>query len=130
MPLVYSCAVSCEFSFAKALSFFCSQFISSSRLHMERSIPSYLLKNAAGYAILSVLKVGMGWSAAVGTGLIVARRQDGTWSPPSAIGLGSFGWGLQLGGELTDVLLVLSNSDTVKVRPGSEWLYELEGYTP
>ena len=89
----------------------------SSRLHAERSIPAGLLQNAAGYAILSVLKVGMGWSAAVGTGLIVARLEDGSWSPPSAVGLGSFGWGLQAGGEMTDLLLVLNNTETVKVRP-------------
>lgn len=90
--------------------------MSSSRFHVERAIPSSLLRQAAGYAILSVLKVGMGWSAAVGTGLVVARRQDGSWSPPSAVGLGSFGWGLQAGGELTDLLLVLSNTETVKAR--------------
>lgn len=82
---------------------------------MERAIPSALLQQAAGYAILSVLKVGMGWSAAVGTGIVVARREDGSWSPPSAVGLSSFGWGIQAGGELTDLLLVLSNADTVKV---------------
>jgi hypothetical protein len=75
-----------------------------------------LLQNAAGYAILSVLKVGMGWSAAVGTGLVIARAEDGSWSAPSAIGLGSFGWGVQAGGEMTDLLLVLNNIETVKVR--------------
>jgi lipid-binding SYLF domain-containing protein len=94
----------------------CRHFISSSRLHAERAIPASLLQNAAGYAILSVLKVGMGWSAAVGTGLVVARLEDGSWSPPSAVGLGSFGWGLQAGGEMTDLLLVLNNTETVKAR--------------
>lgn len=89
--------------------------MSSSRLHAERAIPAALLQNAAGYAILSVLKVGCGWSAAVGTGLVVARMADGSWSPPSAVGLGSFGWGLQAGGELADLLLVLSDTETVKV---------------
>ena len=90
--------------------------MNSSRLHAERTIPAALLQNAAGYAILSVLKVGMGWSAAVGTGLLVARAADGSWSAPSAIGLGSFGWGFQAGGEMTDLLLVLPNTETVKVR--------------
>ena len=93
----------------------CRHFLSSSRFHVERAIPSALLQQAAGYAILSVVKVGMGWSAAVGTGLVVARREDGSWSPPSAIGLSSFGWGIQAGGELTDLLLVLSSPETVKV---------------
>lgn len=63
---------------------------------MERAIPAALLQNAQGYAILSVVKVGLAWSAALGSGLIVARRTDGSWSPPSAIGIGSLGWGLQV----------------------------------
>lgn len=96
-------------------SYRCRHFLTSSRFHVERAIPSALLQQAAGYAILSVVKVGMGWSAAVGTGLVVARREDGSWSPPSAVGLSSFGWGIQAGGELTDLLLVLSSTETVKV---------------
>ncbi len=46
-------------------------------------------------AILSVLKVGVGWSAGLGTGLVVARRRDGSWSPPSSvlsISAGAWGW--------------------------------------
>jgi hypothetical protein len=93
----------------------CRHFVNRSRLPVERAIPAHLLQNAAGYAILSVLKVGMGWSAAVGTGLVVARMEDGSWSPPSAIGLSSFGWGFQAGGELADLLLVLSDVETVQV---------------
>jgi lipid-binding SYLF domain-containing protein len=42
----------------------------------------------------------------LGTGLVVARARDG-WSPPSALGLCGFGWGLQAGGALCDVLIVL-----------------------
>lgn len=32
----------------------------------------------------------------VGTGLVVARREDGSWSPPSAISSFGVGWGPQV----------------------------------
>lgn len=89
-------------------------FVYSSRLSAERAIPASMLQEAAGFAVLSVLKVGMGWSCSIGSGLLVARCQDGSWSPPSALGLGGLGWGLQAGGELTDLLLVLTTPEAVK----------------
>jgi lipid-binding SYLF domain-containing protein len=32
----------------------------------------------------------------VGTGLVIARREDGSWSPPSAISTLGVGWGAQV----------------------------------
>ena len=32
----------------------------------------------------------------IGTGLVVARRADGSWSPPSAISAFGIGWGAQV----------------------------------
>lgn len=39
-------------------------------------------------------------------GLVVARTPAGDWSAPCAVSAAGMGWGLQLGGELADVLLV------------------------
>ena len=56
------------------------------------------------------VQAGCGWSIAAGTGLVVARKgEHGDWSPPSALGLYSLGWGLQIGGSLCDLLIVLRN---------------------
>lgn len=46
-------------------------------------------------------KVGLFVTARVGTGLVVARRRDGGWSAPSALGSLGLGWGFQIGGEVT-----------------------------
>ena len=54
------------------------------------------------------VQVGMGWSGVVGTGLVVGRRDSG-WSSPSAISLVGVGWGFQLGGAVSDILIVLQN---------------------
>jgi hypothetical protein len=73
----------------------------------ERGIPAAVLRGAAGLAVLSVLKLGAGWSCAFGTGLVVARRPAGGWSAPSSVMSLSAGAGWQLGVELTDVIIVL-----------------------
>lgn len=62
----------------------------------EKSIPDAILKQAKGLAILTVAKVGVMVTYNIGTGLVVARRQDGSWSPPSAVSTFGIGWGAQV----------------------------------
>mmetsp|Transcript_4618 Transcript_4618/g.13264 ORF Transcript_4618/g.13264 Transcript_4618/m.13264 type:complete len:721 (-) Transcript_4618:1058-3220(-) len=85
----------------------------------ERRIPAVVLRGAAGFAILSMAKVGLGWSCGVGSGLVVARREDDTWGPPSAVAAVTAGWGLQVGGELTDLLIVLRSPAAVSAFCGT-----------
>jgi lipid-binding SYLF domain-containing protein len=42
-------------------------------------------------AIITIVKAGVLWSGRAGTGLVVARLADGSWSPPSAICAGGVG---------------------------------------
>ncbi|KAF8393689.1 hypothetical protein HHK36_021936 [Tetracentron sinense] len=84
------------------------------RLNPERSIPLAVLKGAKGLAILTVAKAGMLLTYKLGTGLVVARRLDGSWSAPSAIFSLGLGWGAQIGGELMDFIIVLHDSKAVK----------------
>jgi len=65
-------------------------------LRPEKSIPDAILKQAKGLAILTVAKVGLMVSYNVGTGLVIARREDGSWSPPSAVSSFGLGWGAQV----------------------------------
>ncbi|XWS72330.1 hypothetical protein CRYUN_Cryun02cG0030700 [Craigia yunnanensis] len=67
------------------------------RLNPERSIPLAVLKGAKGLAILTVVKAGVIVAYKLGTGLVIARRSDGTWSAPSAILSVGLGWGAQIG---------------------------------
>lgn len=66
------------------------------RLNPEKSIPTAVLKGAKGLAILTVAKGGVVLAYKMGTGLVVARRSDGTWSAPSAILSVGLGWGPQV----------------------------------
>ncbi|KAK3003842.1 hypothetical protein RJ639_019616 [Escallonia herrerae] len=83
-------------------------------LRPEKSIPEAILRQAKGLAILTIIKVGMMVTYNIGTGLVVARREDGSWSPPSAISSFGVGWGAQAGGEFTDLIIVLRSADAVK----------------
>jgi SH3 domain-containing YSC84-like protein 1 len=64
--------------------------------------------------VITVLKAGFLGSARYGNGIVVARLSDGTWSAPSAIGLGGAGFGGQIGFELTDFVFVLNDPSAVR----------------
>jgi len=42
-----------------------------------------------------------------GDGVVTVRRQDGTWSPPAIFRMGGGSLGLQIGAEITDVVLLI-----------------------
>ena len=67
-----------------------------------------------GLAILTVIKAGFLGSARFGSGVVVARLADGTWSAPSALATGGAGFGGQIGIELTDFVFILNDSAAVR----------------
>jgi len=78
------------------------------------SIPKAVLLQARGLAIFQVLKAGFVFSGKAGSGIVIARLQDGSWSAPSCIATGGLGWGLQIGADITDFVVVLNSEDAVK----------------
>ncbi|KAG1825019.1 DUF500-domain-containing protein [Suillus variegatus] len=75
--------------------------------------PSHLLMRS-GLAVFQVLKAGFMFSGKAGSGLVIARLPDGSWSAPSCIATGGLGWGLQIGADITDFVIVLNSEDAVK----------------
>ncbi|OXC60440.1 hypothetical protein C358_04155 [Cryptococcus neoformans MW-RSA852] len=88
-------------------------FVDANNNGLDKVIPRTVLERAAGFAIFTVFKAGFLFSARAGSGVVVARLPDGTWSPPSAIGLGGLGFGGQAGAEVTDFLIVLNSRSAV-----------------
>ncbi|CAI8590954.1 unnamed protein product [Vicia faba] len=88
----------------------------------DKTIPDVILRQAKGLAIITVAKVGVMVTYNIGTGIVVARREDGSWSPPSAVSTFGMGWGAQAGGELTDFIIVLRTNDAVKTFSGNAHL--------
>jgi len=78
------------------------------------AIPKAVLQRARGLAIFQVLKAGFVFSGKAGSGLVIARLPSGEWSPPSCIATAGLGWGLQIGADLTDFVIVLNSDAAVE----------------
>jgi len=78
------------------------------------SIPKAVLQHARGLAVFQVIKAGFVFSGKAGSGLVIARLPDGSWSAPSCIATGGLGWGLQIGADITDFVIVLNSEDSVR----------------
>lgn len=82
--------------------------------HMpEKGLPRNIIRHAKGLAIISVVKAGFIFSGKAGEGVVVARTEHG-WSGPSFVGTGGAGWGLQIGAQVTDFIIVLNNDAAVR----------------
>ena len=79
----------------------------------EKAIPQAVLKDARGLAVMTVIKAGFGFSGRGGKGVVVARTEKG-WSGPSAIGTGGVGFGLQIGAEVTEFVMILNTDAAVQ----------------
>src|SRR5438105_7915622 len=81
----------------------------------DQSIPEALLKKAYGIAVIPhVIKGAFGIGGRYGKGLIAQRNADGGWGTPLFIEIGGGSFGLQLGVEATDVVMVFTNDDGIK----------------
>ncbi|KAK2459692.1 hypothetical protein APHAL10511_008337 [Amanita phalloides] len=78
------------------------------------SIPKAVLQQARGLAIFQVIKAGFVFSGKAGSGIVIARLPDGSWSAPSCIATGGLGWGLQIGADITDFVIVLNSEEAVR----------------
>ncbi|KAI8841701.1 hypothetical protein BC829DRAFT_364370 [Chytridium lagenaria] len=77
-------------------------------------IPTKIIANCKGVAVLTLIKAGFVWSGRAGAGLVVARLPDGRWSAPCAIGAAGAGFGAQIGAELTDCVFILNTESAVR----------------
>ncbi|KAE8209946.1 hypothetical protein CF327_g6123 [Tilletia walkeri] len=78
------------------------------------SIPKAVLQQAKGLAIFSVVKAGFVWSARAGSGVVIARLPDGSWSAPSCLATGGVGVGLQIGADLSEFVVVMNSEEAVR----------------
>src|ERR1041385_8828768 len=80
----------------------------------DEDIPTALLKKAYGIAVIPhVVKGAFGVGGRYGKGLVAQRNADGGWGTPLFIQIGGGSFGLQLGVEATDVVMVFTNRDGI-----------------
>jgi len=72
----------------------------------DRGVPEALLKDCRCIAVVPhVLKGAFVYGARFGTGVMSCRNAEGRWGPPSFVRLYGGSWGLQIGGESSDLVL-------------------------
>jgi lipid-binding SYLF domain-containing protein len=81
----------------------------------EQGIPPSLLRNAHGIAVIpNTIKAGFMLGGSFGKGILVVRKDDGRWSNPSFINLGSGSFGFQVGAQSSDLILVFKTRRSVE----------------
>lgn len=81
----------------------------------EQNIPSWLLERAHAVAVIpSVIKVGLGIGGRRGKGVMVVRRDNGSWSNPVFVNLTGGSFGFQVGVQSTDVVLVFTSRQSIE----------------
>lgn len=60
------------------------------------------------------MRTGLWISGAGGSGVLIARKEDGTWSPPSGILLHTAGLGFLVGVDIYDCVVVINNRKTLE----------------
>ncbi|CAL3967965.1 hypothetical protein PZA11_006979 [Diplocarpon coronariae] len=74
-----------------------------------KKIPEQVIQNAVGLAIFTTMRTGLWVSGAGGSGILIARKEDGEWSPPSGILLHTAGLGFLVGVDIYDCVVVINN---------------------
>jgi lipid-binding SYLF domain-containing protein len=92
----------------------CAEIVQDFSRIAERSIPPSVLQSAKGIAILRVLKAGFFVSGRIGEGVVIAKLPGDGWSGPSAVGAGGAGFGFQVGGQVTEFVIILNTRAAVE----------------
>ncbi|KAK0105030.1 hypothetical protein ONS96_004435 [Cadophora gregata f. sp. sojae] len=72
-------------------------------------IPQKVIQNCVGLAIFTVMRTGLWVSGAGGSGVLIARKEDGNWGPPSGILIHTLGVGFMAGIDIYDCVIVINN---------------------
>ena len=73
-----------------------------------------MIKKAKGLAIFTTMRTGLWVSGAGGSGILVARKEDGTWSGPSGILLHTAGLGFLVGVDIYDCVVVINTEKALE----------------
>ncbi|KAH9209284.1 hypothetical protein DL95DRAFT_394572 [Leptodontidium sp. 2 PMI_412] len=72
-------------------------------------IPQKVIQNCVGLAVFTVMRTGLWVSGAGGSGVLIARKEDGNWGPPSGILIHTLGVGFMAGIDIYDCVIVINN---------------------
>jgi SH3 domain-containing YSC84-like protein 1 len=78
----------------------------------DKAIPDKVMSDAKCVAVIpSMLKIAVGFGGNHGKGVATCRTESGSWSAPAPITITGGSWGLQLGGQAVDLVMIVTNED-------------------
>jgi lipid-binding SYLF domain-containing protein len=78
----------------------------------DKAIPDKVMHDAKCIAVIpSMVKIAVGFGGSHGKGVATCRTESGAWSAPAPITITGGSWGLQLGGQAVDLVMVIMNDD-------------------
>ena len=80
----------------------------------DASVNETMLLNAVALCFITTLQGGVIVTGTVGTGLIVKKRLDGSWSAPCAVGTIGIGVGASMGLQSTDCIVTISEESSLE----------------
>jgi lipid-binding SYLF domain-containing protein len=81
----------------------------------DQRIPDLLLSRAEGIIILPAnVKAALWFGARFGDGVMLVRNKDRSWSNPVFVRMGGGSFGAQFGGQVSDIVLVLTTRDSIE----------------
>jgi SH3 domain-containing YSC84-like protein 1 len=77
----------------------------------DKAIPDKVMHDAKCVAVIpSMFKVALGFGGSHGKGIASCRTETG-WSAPAPITITGGSWGLQIGGQAVDLVMIITNDD-------------------
>jgi lipid-binding SYLF domain-containing protein len=76
----------------------------------DKAIPDKVMRRAQCIAVIpSMVKIAIGFGGNHGKGVATCRTGAGGWSAPAPITITGGSWGLQLGGQAVDLVMIIQN---------------------
>jgi lipid-binding SYLF domain-containing protein len=78
----------------------------------DKAIPDKIMSDAKCIAVIpSMVKIAIGFGGNHGKGVATCRTASGRWSAPAPITITGGSWGLQLGGQAVDLVMIVMNDE-------------------
>ena len=80
----------------------------------HNGVAKELFEKCQGIVLLSIVTVGFVFSGHSGSGVLIGKKTDGSWSAPSAVAVLGYGGGVLAGADHQDALIFIMDAATLK----------------
>src|SRR5579864_6670047 len=88
----------------------------------DKGIPDKIMSDAKCIAVIpSMVKIAVGFGGNHGKGVATCRTETGKWSAIAPITITGGSWGLQLGGQAVDLVMIVMNDEGMKHKLASKF---------